>query len=158
MKTNFLLLGVIVFLFLAFGAYYFYSQDNLQQTGIENENTNQTEQAIAKNDDIMLYSPLPNEKISSPLTLYGEARGTWYFEASFPIVLTDWDGKIIAEGYATAQDDWMTEKFVPFEAVLEFEKPEMVEQYDRGSLILKKDNPSGLPENDDALELTVFFE
>lgn len=158
MKTNFLLISIIVVLFLAFGAYYFYSQDNSSQTNIGNENANESQQAIAKNDDIMLYSPLPNEKISSPLTLYGEARGTWYFEASFPIILTDWDGKIIAEGYATAQDDWMTEKFVPFEATLEFEKPEMAEQYDRGSLILQKDNPSGLPENDDALELTVFFE
>ena len=27
----------------------------------------------------------------------------------------------------------------------------------RGSLILKKDNPSGMPEHDDALEIPIFF-
>ena len=94
-------------------------------------------------------------KISSPLIIKGGARGTWFFEGDFPIVLTNWDGLIIAEGYATAQSDWMTEDFVPYEAVLEFIRPEFGE---RGSLILQKDNPSGLPANDDALEIPIYFE
>ena len=109
---------------------------------------------IEKADFIRIYSPRPNEIIRSPLIVEGEARGTWFFEASFPVILTDWDGKIIAEHYATAQGNWMTEDFVPFEAVIEFEKPE----YGRnGTLILKKDNPSGLSENDDTLEIPVLF-
>jgi hypothetical protein len=48
----------------------------------------------------------------------------------------------------------MTEDFVDFEAELDFEKPDL---YERGSLILQKANPSGLPENDEALEITVNF-
>jgi len=118
------------------------------------------EDATTKDDLIVLYSPEENETVSSPLEIEGDARGTWYFEASFPIVLTDWDGKIIAQGIAQAQDEWMTEDFVPFEAELEFESPYNEgdpEFMRRGSLILQKDNPSGLPENDDALEITVFF-
>ncbi|MFH1667500.1 MAG: Gmad2 immunoglobulin-like domain-containing protein [Candidatus Komeilibacteria bacterium] len=112
---------------------------------------------LALEDDqlIILDIPQPESIISSPLLLSGRARGTWFFEATFPVILTDWDGLIIAQGYATAQDDWMTEDFVPFTAELEFTKPEYGE---RGALILQKDNPSGLPEYDDALEITIYFE
>jgi len=103
---------------------------------------------------IRLESPLPNSIITNPLSIKGEARGNWFFEASFPIYLTDWDGLIIAEGYATAEGEWMTTEFVPFSANLTFTKPEYK---NNGSLILRKDNPSGLPEHDDALEIPIFF-
>jgi len=107
---------------------------------------------------IRLVSPQPGEVISAPLTLRGEARGNWFFEASFPVTLTDWNGLIIAEGIATARGDWMTTEYVPFEAVLEYERPNDIGDFSRrGSLILQKDNPSGLPENSDALEITIFF-
>lgn len=116
----------------------------------------------SKADLIRLETPLPNSTITSPLNIKGEARGVWFFEASFPIYLTDWDGLIIAEGYATAQSDpanpddagWMTTEFVPFTATLTFENPAYK---NNGSLILRKDNPSGLPEHDDALEIPIFF-
>jgi len=119
---------------------------------------NFTEQAgneADKADLIRLNSPLPNQVIKSPLTIKGQARGTWFFEASFPVILTNWDGLIIAQGIATAKSDWMTEEFVPFEAVLEFNEQQSYSN--RGALILKKDNPSGLPENDDALEIPVWI-
>ncbi|OGF24845.1 hypothetical protein A2331_04860 [Candidatus Falkowbacteria bacterium RIFOXYB2_FULL_34_18] len=103
---------------------------------------------------IRLDSPVPNEEISSPLVITGEARGTWFFEASFPVVLTGQNGLIIAEGFATAESEWMTEDFVRFRAELEFVKPE---NENNGSLILKKDNPSGMPELDDALEIPIWF-
>lgn len=109
---------------------------------------------LDKQDLIRLDNPRPNQTVSSPLVVTGEARGYWFFEADFPVVLVDWDGRIIAEGIATAQDEWMTEEFVPFEAELEFEIPEDIYSYN-GALILQKDNPSGLPENDDALEIPV---
>ncbi len=106
---------------------------------------------------IQIYNPRPNQKISSPLVIEGKARGTWFFEASFPVVLTDWSGLIIAESYAEAKSEWMTEEFVEFRAILEFKKPN-TSISNRGSLILQKDNPSGLPEYDDALEIPIFFE
>lgn len=108
---------------------------------------------------IILENLKDGDRISNPLVLEGQARGVWFFEGSFPVVLTNWDGLIIAEGYATAQKEWMTENFVPFKATLEFIKPEAIEGVkNSGSLILKKDNPSGLPEYDEALEITVLFE
>lgn len=105
-------------------------------------------------DLIVLASPVAGEKITSPLVVTGQARGNWFFEATFPVILTDWDGKIIAEGYAEAQGEWMTTEYVPFKAELSFTKPVYGE---RGSLILKKANVSGLPENDDALEIMITF-
>ncbi len=110
---------------------------------------------LDKMDLIRLDNPRPNQVITSPIVIEGEARGNWFFEGDFPVILTNWDGLIIAQGYATAQSDSMTEEFVRFKAEIEFEKPEL---YNRGSLILQKDNPSGLPENDDALEIPVLFE
>lgn len=109
-------------------------------------------------DLIRLTAPLPGDTVSSPLTLRGEARGNWFFEGSFPLVLTDWDGRIIAEHYATAIGEWMTTEFVPFESVIEFTVPPDIGDFSRrGFLILQKNNASGLPEFDDALEITVFF-
>ncbi|MDO8590715.1 MAG: Gmad2 immunoglobulin-like domain-containing protein, partial [bacterium] len=84
------------------------------------------------------------------------ARGNWFFEASFPVMLTDWDGRIIAQGIATAKSEWMTTEFVPFEATLNFTVDKNAYS-NRGALILQKDNPSGLPEYDDALEIPVMF-
>ena len=104
---------------------------------------------------IRLSTPRPNEIIKNPLIVRGEARGFWFFEAGFPVILTDWDGRIIGQGIATAEKEWMTEEFVPFSATVKFTDPTYK---NNGSLILKKDNPSGLPEHDDALEIPIFFE
>ncbi len=107
-----------------------------------------------KNDLIRPSFPMPNQEISSPLEIRGEARGFWYFEASFPIDLINSQGEIIAQGIATAEDDWMSEDFVPFTARLDFTSQPMGSV---GKLILKKDNPSGLPEYDDFLEIPIIF-
>ena len=113
----------------------------------------------SKSNLIKVHSPVPMSSVRSPLLITGEARGMWYFEASFPLTLVDWDGRIIAESFATAQDEWMTEEFVSFE----FENPSFpgVDEDHfsrRGTLIFQKDNPSGLPEHDNALEIPVWFE
>ena len=103
---------------------------------------------------IIVASPIKDSKITSPLSFTGRARGSWFFEGSFPVILTDWDGKIIADGHASAQDDWMTSDFVKFIGNIEFDKPPYGE---KGFLIFKKDNPSGLQGNDDSYEISVLF-
>ncbi len=95
-----------------------------------------------------------SKEISSPLTITGEVPGNWSFEASFPVVLVDWDGLIIAEQPATLQGDWMTTDYVPFSVTLEFDNPSLNKN---GAVIFRKDNPSGLPENDDAVEIPVVY-
>ncbi len=104
--------------------------------------------------DIIVESPRPSQVISSPLIITGEARGTWFFEANFPVRLLDGSGEEIAVHYAEALNDWMTEDFVPFRAEIEFERPAT----EIGYLVLEKDNPSDLREYDDELIIPVRFE
>jgi len=106
-------------------------------------------------DDIRVLTPQPGDTISSPLVVAGEARGPWYFEATFSAVLVDWDGLIIAEVPVMTAEDWMTTDFVPFRVEIPFDRPAYG---DRGALILQKANASGLPEHDAAVEIPIFFE
>ena len=113
---------------------------------------------LEKTDLIRVNTPRPGDTIESPLHIAGEARGYWFFEATAPVNVVDWDGKIIGEGYITATGDWMTEDLVPFEGEVSFDTSAIQGNYsNKGTLILRKDNPSGLPENDDALEFPVVF-
>jgi hypothetical protein len=117
-------------------------------------------QIDAKADMITVANPRPLTTITNPLRITGHARGNWFFEASAPVSLVNWDGLVIAEGIITAEEDWMTTEFVPFSAELTFVSPYKTGDQDfmkRGALIFKKDNPSGLPENDDALEIPITF-
>jgi hypothetical protein len=109
---------------------------------------------LEKMDLIRADFPKPNDVVSSPINIRGEARGYWFFEASFPVKLTDKDGNIIAQHYAQAKDDWMSEDFVPFSADLEF----FFSGTEKGELILEKDNPSGLPEYEDFLRIPVIIQ
>jgi len=108
---------------------------------------------LEKQDLIQVTSPRPSALIASPLIITGQARGNWFFEASFPIKLLDENNQEIGTTIAQAKSDWMTENFVPFEAVLNFTAP----TGQKGKLILKKDNPSGLSEYDDQLEIPIYF-
>lgn len=105
------------------------------------------------NDLISVSSLKSGDTITSPLLIAGMARGPWYFEASFPIELLSANGEILAVAVAQAQSEWMTEEFVPFLATLEFKNS----QVQNGKLVLKKDNPSGLPEHDDQLVIPVVI-
>lgn len=108
---------------------------------------------LEKTDLIRVATPRPNTAVQSPLLITGEARGFWFFEASFPIKIYDADGKELGTAIAEAKSDWMTEEFVPFEAKLEFDVPTT----GKGTLVLQKDNPSGLPENEDKLIVPIVF-
>src|SRR3989338_8106255 len=103
---------------------------------------------------VRLTTPRPNAEITSPLVVTGEAQGNWYFEASFPVRLLDGNGKEIAVVPAQAQGNWMTTDFVPFRAELTFIIPNTKE----GTLVLEKDNPSGLSEYADEVHIPIRFE
>ena len=109
--------------------------------------------ACPKEDLIVVESPLAYETISSPLVIKGRARGTWFFEASFPIRLFDDNGKELAVAVAQAKTEWMTTDFVEFQAVMNFSTPTT----EKGYLLFQKDNPSGLPEHDDQLKIPIAF-
>ncbi len=106
---------------------------------------------LEKTDLIRIEQPRPTQQVSSPLEIRGQARGSWFFEASFPVKLLDANGSTLASGIATAQGEWMTSEFVPFTATLTYSAPVGA----TGTLVLQKDNPSGLPEHDDQLIVPV---
>ena len=54
----------------------------------------------------------------SPLQIKGQARGGWYFEANFPVLLLDANGQLLTQHYAQAKGQWMTKSFVPFNGKL----------------------------------------
>lgn len=108
---------------------------------------------LEKDELIRISEPRPNAVIVSPLVVKGMARGNWFFEVSFPLRLFDGNGEALARGIATAKGDWMTKEFVPFEATLSFVTPTTTD----GTLLLDRDNSSGLPENEDALRVPVRF-
>ncbi len=107
-----------------------------------------------KSDLIVVASPIKDSEISSPLRIAGRARGTGFFEGSFPVELVDQYRNTIAVGFVTSQGEWMTEEFVPFLGSLQFNN---YIKGTKGTLILKKANPSDLQENDDSIEIPVIF-
>ncbi len=92
-------------------------------------------------------------KIKSPVTITGQARGTWYFEASFPVKVLDANNQELGVSPAQAQGDWMTEEFVPFSVTINFSNPSTP----TGFLMFEKDNPSGLTEHDKSYKLPIVF-
>jgi len=151
---------ILVVFIISFSAFLLYKHDGVSiGTDVAEAPTTQAT-STTETELLILDTPTAESTITSPLTISGKARGYWFFEASFPITLTNWDGLIIAEGIAQAQGDWMTEDYVPFTATLEYTSPYHTGDPDfmkRGTLILHKDNPSGLPEHDAAKEITVWF-
>lgn len=102
---------------------------------------------------IRVTTPTPNLLVRSPLAVRGEARGSWYFEGSFPVRLLDANGTELAVTPAQAYRDWMTADLAPFSAELSFGTPTT----ETGTLVLEKDNPSGLPEHAAEYRIPVRF-
>lgn len=103
--------------------------------------------------NITVSSPVPSSTVPSSFTIIGRARGSWYFEASFPVEVRDANGNVVGRGLATAEGDWMTTEFVPFSA------PVIIENYSGpATLVFIKDNPSGLPEHDDSVSFPIVVQ
>ncbi len=146
---------VIIVVLLAAG-YFIYEATLTQEKkeapgGQQNENNGGNNETT--NPGIQVESPQPNAQVTSPIAIAGQARGTWFFEAVFPITLENADGTVIAETQAQAIGDWMTTDFVPFTASLDFAVPAKT----NATLVLAKDNPSGLPENAAAIRIPVVL-
>lgn len=100
---------------------------------------------------IKVYTPPSKSTLTSPVIIMGEVPGTWSFEASFPVKLLDAKGKVIAQAPAQLLGSWTTEEFVPFTAKL----PYSAASNGDGTLLLQKDNPSGLKANDDSVAIPI---
>lgn len=99
---------------------------------------NPKKDAMPLDSMIRVTSPGANATISSPFTINGEARGGFFFEAVFPVTLTDEDGNVLVKHYAKAQESWMQPGFVDFTSEIAFDAPAGT----RAWLKLENDNPS----------------
>ncbi len=71
-------------------------------------------------ESIRIQNLSPHNTIASPLIIKGVARGSWFFEATFPVKLVAEDGTLLASGIAKADGDWKTDAFIPFHSQLIF--------------------------------------
>ncbi len=108
----------------------------------------------ASKDLIVVELPNPGAVTGKSFSVIGKARGTWFFEASFPIEILDNNGKVLVQTPAQAQGDWMTQEFVPFRADITIPHS----YAGKATLILKKDNPSGMKEKDASISFPFTIE
>ena len=108
----------------------------------------------ASPDLITVETPYSGAVTGKEFTVTGKARGTWYFEASFPLQILDKNGKVLVAIPAQAQSDWMTENFVPFKATIKVPSTYI----GPATLVLRKDNPSGLPEHEASISFPITIE
>ena len=149
------LVFVVILVFIAvFSVFYGKSQKVLAPNQMEDESdTSNLPTLPTVSDSLNITSPKAGAVIVNPLVVKGFAKGTWYFEASFPIKIIDSKGNVVGQKFAEAQDDWMTEKFVPFVGTIEFS----AKAGEKGFVVFQKDNPSGLPEHDAELRVPIIF-
>lgn len=105
-------------------------------------------------NDVVVTNPTPGAVTGKTFTVTGKARGTWYFEATFPVKVLDASGKTLATGIAHAQGDWMTTEFVPFTVNITVPNSYI----GKATLVLQKDNPSGLPEHEASVSFPFTIE
>ncbi|MEN9622213.1 MAG: hypothetical protein RLZZ67_647 [Candidatus Parcubacteria bacterium] len=115
---------------------------------------NSTTYINASKDVISVSLPFPGAVTGKNFSVIGQARGLWFFEATFPLELVDTKGNLVARTVAHAESDWMTENLVPFTA--DFKVPETF--IGQATLVLKKDNPSGLAEYDASMSFPINVE
>jgi len=105
---------------------------------------------------IKVDSPIVNATVhnTSPIKISGQAVGTWFFEATFPAKVLDAKGNVIGVGRVQSQGNWMTDSFVPFSGSVSYDN-EPVGSH--GYVVLLKDNPSSLPQNDATVTIPILF-
>lgn len=109
--------------------------------------------SIPENVNPVIVSPVVGSHIKSPVTVQGKARGSWFSEGALPIEITDSHNIVIAMAPAQADSEWMTTDYVDFSVTIPFSTKQPF-----GFIVIKKDNPSGLPENDAQFKIPVMFQ
>lgn len=88
---------------------------------------------------IRVTEPTVDTVVEGTVTVLGEARGTWFFEATAPVEVQTREGVVLARGYVEALGEWMTEEFVPFRGMVDlsgFDEEAVV-------LVVKRADPRG---------------
>jgi hypothetical protein len=133
------IIGIVFLLLLSVVAFYFYI--------FKYDGNNQDEGRIE------VYGIEPGQKITSPLLIKGRVTGgNWIgFEGQVGTVkLIGSNGEILGSSVLTVASDWMKLP-IDFEANLSFKNP----QDKNVSLVFYNENPSGLPENNETMSISL---
>lgn len=103
---------------------------------------------------VVVTSPKANSTVGKTFVVSGAAPGPWYFEASFPIKIVDRDNNFLGQGIAQAQGEWMTTDQVTFTATITLDG----DYSGPATVVLMRDNPSGMPENDDSVSIPIVIQ
>lgn len=150
MNKQYILIGAVVVVLI--GVVWFFTSD--YGSGLLDGNKPEITYNNADKDMIVIDNIPPGVTVLREFTVFGQARGQWFFEASFPVEVRSSDGRTIAMGHAEAQGEWMTEEFVPF--VAEVKLQEIYKG--AATLILHKDNPSGESSRDASVEIPIVVQ
>ncbi len=148
-KLSIIVIVLVIVIVSGVIGYKFYSKHKKQDTKQEQKIT----KAYLKTDSLEITNPAISDTINSPFTITGKAKGSWFFEGSFPVLITDSNNNLMGTGVAQAKGDWMTQDFVDFSADVTFSKPNTP----TGFIIFTNDNPSGLPANQKKEKLEIKF-
>lgn len=89
-------------------------------------------------DVIEAKKPKPNEEVSSPFELSGQAVGDWYNTGYLNVKLVDEHDNVLMSKLVKATADTNTEGMVPFAAAIEYD----ASQSAIGRLIIERTNPN----------------
>lgn len=103
-------------------------------------------------DQVQLLKPAPNSTVSSPFEIAGKAPGSWFFEGQILGEIKNAKNESLAIFPLQADGEWMTENLVSFTGSVSFQT---IKAGDTITLIIRNDNPSGLPENDKSQSFTL---
>lgn len=123
------------------------SSEPTQKCAIEDIETNEDKTLILDNFK-------EGDLLENNAVLQGKIKDNFFFEGSFPIEIRDINNNIIGRSLAKSQTNWMTSDYVEFKTdPITFDKKDNIE----GFIIFRKDNPSGLIENDKEIKLKAKF-
>lgn len=161
MKKTVIILGVVIVILLGILAFYNPARGpsggNPSATSTVSGASSTVQPMVSADGHVVVIAPLPYDEIASSVTVEGAVTGGgWFFENSFPVKVLDGNGKVIGQGVAQAggaSGSWMSTGTVPFTAKVTFTTP----KYATGTVVLSKDNPSGMPQNDLSVSVPVIF-
>jgi hypothetical protein len=163
-KTIKFLIGLIILLFLvicAMTAYLVFTpgrQKTSSNVPMSTTTPSMTATPVASSTEplsasVTVSAPVPNSTVGKTFAVTGIAPNGWYFEAVFPIQVRDPNDNLIATGQGHAQNDWTVAGPVAFTSSIT-----LIGDYSGpADLILLRDNPSGLPENDDEVTMPIVI-
>ena len=158
MKKNQIILGIIVVILIAFGAYYAGSKNDKEDLE-ENSSNNSTEEIYisreieGNKDDLVSFSVQPNQEVSGVLNFNGSVKNAYFFEANILVNILDENKNLLKAWHGNATTDWMTVEPVSFEGNIDL----IGLPTGPGYIQIANDNPSDMRENDKFIYIPVII-